>query len=74
MTDTVTGVTRYQWYASGQWRVMSQTVRQRLGLSDGLETDTGGHLEVAWIGSRLSDRLQCHRLDHRHEPRTWLRF
>ena len=23
MTGTVTGVTGYQWYAGGQWRVMS---------------------------------------------------
>jgi hypothetical protein len=28
MSGTVTGVTGYQWYAGGQWRVMSQIVRR----------------------------------------------
>jgi hypothetical protein len=63
MTGTVTGVTGYQWYAGGQWRVMSQ-------LFDDLEPYTGAHLGVGRTGSRLSDRFQCHRLDRRLEPRT----
>jgi hypothetical protein len=39
MSGTVTGVTGYQWYAGGQWRVMSQIVRR-------FERYAGTHLGV----------------------------
>jgi hypothetical protein len=63
MTGTVTGLTGYQWYAGGQWRVMSQ-------LFDDSKPYIGAHLGVGRPGSRLPHRFQCHRLDQRRELRT----
>ena len=64
MTGTVTGVTGYQWYAGGKWRVMSPNCASTWSP---IPLRTRG---VGWTGSRLSDRFERHRLDQRHERRT----
>jgi hypothetical protein len=71
MTGTVTGVTGYQWYAGGQWRVMSQIVRRfmaqivrRFGApyrcASGVGRPGSGRLTdfsvIAWINATSGER------------------
>jgi hypothetical protein len=64
MTGTVTSVTGYQWYAGGQWRVMSPNCARTWSPIPLRTRGWGGP------GPDLSDRFERHRLDQRHERRT----